>query len=78
MSAHHSDESAPSMTPPRTAVPSTAPPPSSRKVNKSCLECTRRKVRCDGRQPCGSCVYYRAPDACVYRQRSKRNAVSRR
>lgn len=52
--------------------------PPSRKVNRSCLECTRRKVKCDGRQPCSSCVYYRTPDACGYRQRSKRNAVSRR
>lgn len=49
-----------------------------RKVNRSCLECTRRKVKCDGRQPCASCVYYRSAEACAYRQRSKRNAVSRR
>lgn len=48
-----------------------------RRVNRSCLECTRRKVKCDGRLPCASCVYYRSPDACAYRQRLKRNAVSR-
>ena len=57
------------------ASPAPAPP---RKVNRSCLECTRRKIKCDGQQPCSSCVYYRSPDACGYRQRSKRNAVSRR
>lgn len=54
------------------------PQAASRKVNRSCLECTRRKVKCDGGLPCGSCVYYRCADACGYRQRSKRNAVSRR
>ena len=53
-------------------------PATGRKVNRSCLECTRRKVKCDGSHPCGSCVYYRCAEACGYRQRSKRNAVSRR
>ncbi|KAI6783863.1 Lactose regulatory protein-like protein [Emericellopsis cladophorae] len=51
--------------------------PAGRKVNRSCLECTRRKVKCDGAEPCRSCVRYRCQDACVYRQRSKRHAVSR-
>ncbi|KAJ6783707.1 hypothetical protein PWT90_10704 [Aphanocladium album] len=45
-----------------------------RRVNRSCIECTRRKIKCDGRFPCSSCVYYRASDACEYRQRSRRNA----
>lgn len=49
-----------------------------RRVNRSCMECTRRKIKCDGRFPCSSCVYYRAAEACEYRQRSRRNAVSRR
>lgn len=48
-----------------------------RKFNKSCSECTRRKVKCDGGFPCGSCWYYKIPDACVYKQRSKRQAASR-
>lgn len=48
-----------------------------RKLNKSCSECTRRKVKCDGAFPCGSCWYYKIPDACVYKQRSKRQAASR-
>lgn len=62
---------------PAVAVPP-MPPAAMAKVNKSCLECTRRKVRCDGCQPCGSCVYYRKAESCAYRQRSRRNAVSRR
>jgi len=65
----------------RTELPQAAdkvPSSSARRVNRSCVECTRRKVKCDGRQPCGSCLYYRVPDACEYRQRSRRNAVSRR
>jgi hypothetical protein len=75
---HHPDSAPGSVSEP-TPAPTALPPPtpSSRKVNRSCLECTRRKVKCDGRQPCSSCVYYRTPDACGYRQRSKRNAVSR-
>jgi hypothetical protein len=56
----------------------TSPPPSDRKVNRSCVECTRRKIKCDGRHPCGSCVYYRNAETCEFRQRSRRNAVSRR
>lgn len=50
--------------------------PAVRRVNKSCLECSKRKVKCDGFQPCSSCVYYRT--TCGYRERSRRNAVSRR
>lgn len=48
-----------------------------RRFNKSCSECTRRKVKCDGGYPCGSCWYYKIPEACVYKQRSKRQAASR-
>ncbi|OAA78288.1 Transcription factor [Akanthomyces lecanii RCEF 1005] len=60
--------------------PLAASPPAQgfgRRVNRSCMECTRRKIKCDGRFPCSSCVYYRASEACEYRQRSRRNAVSR-
>ncbi|KAG7101679.1 Lactose regulatory protein LAC9 like [Verticillium longisporum] len=49
--------------------------PISRRVNKSCSECTRRKVKCDGRVPCASCQYYKTSESCVYRQRTKRQAV---
>ncbi|KAK0368598.1 fungal specific transcription factor domain-containing protein [Colletotrichum limetticola] len=50
----------------------------SRKVNRSCQECTRRKVKCDGGHPCASCQCYKVADSCEYRQRSRRHAVSRR
>ncbi|EXF85669.1 fungal specific transcription factor domain-containing protein [Colletotrichum fioriniae PJ7] len=53
-------------------------PTTSRKVNRSCQECTRRKVKCDGGHPCASCQYYKVADSCEYRQRSRRHAVSRR
>ncbi|KAL0776184.1 hypothetical protein CaCOL14_007471 [Colletotrichum acutatum] len=52
-------------------------PTTSRKVNRSCQECTRRKVKCDGGHPCASCQYYKVADSCEYRQRSRRHAVSR-
>ncbi|KAF6797484.1 C6 transcription factor [Colletotrichum sojae] len=52
-------------------------PAPARKVNRSCQECTRRKVKCDGGHPCASCQYYKVADACEYRQRSRRHAVSR-
>ncbi|KAK1690412.1 fungal-specific transcription factor domain-containing protein [Colletotrichum godetiae] len=52
-------------------------PKPSRKVNRSCQECTRRKVKCDGGHPCASCQYYKVADSCEYRQRSRRHVVSR-
>ncbi|KAI8960653.1 fungal-specific transcription factor domain-containing protein [Daldinia sp. FL1419] len=52
-------------------------PPAPARLNKSCSECTRRKVKCDGGHPCSSCAYYKVSHSCNYRQRNKRNAVSR-
>ncbi|OTA57991.1 fungal-specific transcription factor domain-containing protein [Hypoxylon sp. EC38] len=52
-------------------------PPAPTRLNKSCSECTRRKVKCDGGHPCSSCAYYKVSHLCSYRQRNKRNAVSR-
>ncbi|KAI0130930.1 fungal-specific transcription factor domain-containing protein [Daldinia grandis] len=52
-------------------------PPAPARLNKSCSECTRRKVKCDGGHPCSSCTYYKVSHLCNYRQRNKRNAVSR-
>ncbi|KAI1411305.1 fungal-specific transcription factor domain-containing protein [Hypoxylon sp. FL1857] len=52
-------------------------PPAPARLNKSCSECTRRKVKCDGGHPCSSCTYYKVSHLCSYRQRNKRNAVSR-
>ncbi|KAF7527996.1 hypothetical protein PCG10_001930 [Penicillium crustosum] len=56
------------------ATPRLQPP---RKVNKSCSECTRRKVKCDGGNPCTSCQYYQISEACTYRQRTRRQTASR-
>ncbi|KAI0181654.1 fungal-specific transcription factor domain-containing protein [Hypoxylon sp. FL1284] len=55
----------------------TSPSPAPARLNKSCSECTRRKVKCDGGHPCSSCTYYKVAHLCSYRQRNKRNAVSR-
>ncbi|KPM39206.1 hypothetical protein AK830_g7358 [Neonectria ditissima] len=63
------------LSPTRPAAATSEPP--SRKVNKSCSECTRRKVKCDGGHPCTSCQYYQIPEACIYRQRSRRQTTSR-
>ncbi|KAL2843931.1 fungal-specific transcription factor domain-containing protein [Aspergillus pseudoustus] len=52
-------------------------PPGRTKTNKSCSECMRRKVKCDGAHPCSSCEYYRISESCVYRQRSRRQTTSR-
>ncbi|KAI1135351.1 fungal-specific transcription factor domain-containing protein [Hypoxylon sp. FL0543] len=52
-------------------------PPAPARLNKSCSECTRRKVKCDGGHPCSSCAYYKVSHLCSYRQRNRRNAVSR-
>ncbi|KAJ0164591.1 Lactose regulatory protein LAC9, partial [Colletotrichum tanaceti] len=61
----------------RSPSVSAASPTPSRKVNRSCQECTRRKVKCDGGHPCASCQYYKVAETCEYRQRSRRHAVSR-
>lgn len=46
------------------------------KPNKTCSECRRRKIRCDGNQPCGQCIYYEVPD-CQYVIRKRRKLTSR-
>ncbi|KAJ1338410.1 transcriptional regulatory protein GAL4 [Microdochium nivale] len=58
-------------------LPKDAPPPAPARLNKSCSECSRRRVKCDGKQPCGSCAYYKVTNNCNYRVRTKRHAVSR-
>src|SRR5256885_7999104 len=32
----------------------------------ACAECKRRKVRCDGKSPCGNCQRCRCADQCYY------------
>lgn len=56
-----------------SADSSTAP----RSLNKSCSECTRRKVRCDGARPCGICSTFGRAAECVYKPRSRRQTASR-
>ena len=63
---------------PTEQIDSVQPQAQARRVNRSCFECTRRKIRCDGEQPCGHCTYYNLAESCGYRQRSRRNAASRR
>ncbi|KAL4982409.1 fungal-specific transcription factor domain-containing protein [Aspergillus falconensis] len=60
---------------PSDSTPARLEPP--RKVNKSCSECTRRKVKCDGGHPCSNCQYYQIPGSCAYRQRTRRQTTSR-
>lgn len=40
-------------------------PPGSRRISTSnaCVECRRRKIRCDGSKPCGQCQWYQHPEA---------------
>ena len=60
--------------------PSLSPKPtlnSKKKINKSCLECRRRKIRCDGNQPCQKCIYYQIPQ-CQFYTRKKRKFSSQR
>jgi hypothetical protein len=39
-------------------------PPGSRRISTSnaCVECRRRKIRCDGSKPCGQCQWYQHPE----------------
>ncbi|KAL6871284.1 fungal-specific transcription factor domain-containing protein [Trichoderma novae-zelandiae] len=38
----------------------------------ACLECQRRKIRCDGKQPCNRCQSSRSRRRCVYEQHRQR------
>lgn len=44
----------------------------------ACAECKRRKIRCDGRQPCGQCVGCRSPKPCYYDKHRQRVIPSRK
>ncbi|EUC41474.1 hypothetical protein COCMIDRAFT_66973, partial [Bipolaris oryzae ATCC 44560] len=44
---------------------------------RSCAECRRRRIRCDGEQiPCAQCVYYQVPERCHYPQRQYRRVTT--
>ncbi|KAF2816058.1 uncharacterized protein BDZ99DRAFT_406510 [Mytilinidion resinicola] len=51
----------------------------SRRISTSnaCVECRRRKIRCDGTQPCGQCRWYQHPEACAYSKPAQRVVPSR-
>ncbi|KAF1914740.1 fungal-specific transcription factor domain-containing protein [Ampelomyces quisqualis] len=55
-------------------------PPGSRRISTSnaCVECRRRKIRCDGAQPCGQCQWYQHPEACGYSRPAQRVVPSRK
>ncbi|KAI1373872.1 fungal-specific transcription factor domain-containing protein [Hypoxylon crocopeplum] len=48
-----------------------APFRSGLQTTKTCVECMRRKIRCNGNLPCDKCVYYQVP-TCQYRRRKQR------
>ncbi|CAI6336500.1 unnamed protein product [Periconia digitata] len=52
----------------------------SRRISTSnaCVECRRRKIRCDGSQPCGQCQWYQHPEACGYSKPAQRIVPSRK
>ncbi|KAH8655854.1 fungal-specific transcription factor domain-containing protein [Xylariales sp. PMI_506] len=50
--------------------------PESRRTNRACTECTRRKIRCNGSLPCKNCQNYGVEDKCVYKKRNTRTNPS--
>lgn len=38
--------------------PATAPMQKRRRVTRACDECRRKKIKCDGKQPCTHCTVY--------------------
>lgn len=47
-------------------------------TSNACVECRRRKIRCDGLKPCGQCQWYQHPEACVYSKPTQRVVPSRK
>ncbi|KAG8928767.1 hypothetical protein FRC02_006476 [Tulasnella sp. 418] len=39
---------------------------------KACLECRRRKVRCNANQPCGGCIRMKKEEYCIYEDEVER------
>lgn len=55
--------------------PDKVPNPPGERRTRSCAECRRRRIRCDGSSvPCSQCVYYQVEDRCYYPQRRARRA----
>lgn len=55
-------------------------PSASRRISTSnaCIECRRRKIRCDGANPCGQCQWYQHPEQCAYSKPTQRVVPSRK
>ncbi|KAK7529388.1 fungal-specific transcription factor domain-containing protein [Phyllosticta citricarpa] len=55
-------------------------PQGSRRITttNACVECRRRKIRCDGQQPCGQCLWYQHPQNCSYAKPAQRVIPSRK
>ncbi|EOD49589.1 putative fungal specific transcription factor domain-containing protein [Neofusicoccum parvum UCRNP2] len=47
-------------------------------TTNACVECRRRKIRCDGTQPCGQCLWYQHPELCSYSKPAQRVVPSRK
>lgn len=43
----------------------------------ACVECRRRKIRCDGTKPCQQCLWYGLPEQCEYPRLVRKSAPSR-
>lgn len=52
---YHDDEVAPSEASPD---PKSLPMQKRRRVGRACDECRRKKIKCDGKQPCTHCTVY--------------------
>ncbi|KIV92367.1 hypothetical protein PV10_03675 [Exophiala mesophila] len=68
--------SASPFSPSSESVISSTKPKRPQKLNRACLECTRRKIRCDGTFPCKNCQTACTQHRCVYRKRSRRTNPS--
>ena len=56
---HSSDETSPNGTDPSGSLNrSNAPMQKRRRVTRACDECRRKKIKCDGKQPCTHCTVY--------------------
>lgn len=51
-------------------------PANSNRINRACELCRRRKVKCDGDQPCSACIE-RNISSCIYRQYDRRPSRKR-
>ncbi|KAF2124871.1 hypothetical protein P153DRAFT_426386 [Dothidotthia symphoricarpi CBS 119687] len=78
----HTFQSAAGQRPAGAEVDGTGKPSrsTSRRISTSnaCVECRRRKIRCDGAQPCGQCQWYQHPEACGYSKPAQRVIPSRK